>query len=68
MEVDTANIHLQMKSLEQSHAQDTLELVLATGYLKKLLVNSNIKQYLIKNHPEIYSEFEAITKGNSNES
>jgi hypothetical protein len=35
MEVDTANIHIQIKSLEQSYAQDTLNSVLATGYLKK---------------------------------
>jgi hypothetical protein len=67
MEVDTANIHLQIKSLEQSYAQDTLNSVLATGYLKKMLANNNIKQYLEKNHNDIYSQFESIIKLSSND-
>ncbi|RZG68433.1 chromosome partitioning protein ParB [Acinetobacter bouvetii] len=62
IENDRANLHVQFKILEQDYAQDTLNLVLATGYLKKLLSNNNIKNYLIKNHPDIYTEFETITK------
>lgn len=68
IENDRAKLHIQFKILEQSYAQDTLNLVLATGYLKKLLGNNNIKNYLIKNHPEIHSEFEAIIKATANES
>ena len=56
------------KIIEQNYAQDTLNLVLATGYLKKLLSNNNVKNYLIKNHPEIFAEFEAIIKSTTNES
>ncbi|MBB4808829.1 glutaredoxin-related protein [Acinetobacter johnsonii] len=62
IENDRANLHVQFKILEQDYAQDTLNLVLATGYLKKLLSNNNIKNYLIKNHPDIYTEFETVTK------
>lgn len=62
IEIDSANLHLQIKLLEQNYAQDTLNSVLATGYLRKLLGNSNIKNYLEKNHIEIYSEFESIIK------
>ena len=68
IENDRAKLHIQFKILEQSYAQDTLNLVLATGYLKKLLGNNNIKNYLIKNHPEIHSEFEAIVKATASES
>lgn len=68
IENDRANLHIQFKILEQNYAQDTLNLVLATGYLKKLLSNNNIKNYLNKTHPEIFSEFEAIIKTNANES
>ena len=68
IENDRANLHVQFKILEQDYAQDTLNLVLATGYLKKLLSNNNIKNYLIKNHPEIFAEFEAIIKSTTNES
>ena len=68
IENDRANLHVQFKILEQNYAQDTLNLVLATGYLKKLLSNNNIKNYLIKNHPDIYAEFEAIINVNKSES
>lgn len=62
IENDRANLHVQFKILEQDYAQDTLNLVLATGYLKRLLSNNNVKNYLIKNHPDIYTEFENVTK------
>jgi hypothetical protein len=62
IENDRANLHVQFKILEQDYAQDTLNLVLATGYLKRLLSNNNVKNYLIKNHPDIYTEFETVTK------
>lgn len=62
IENDRANLHVQFKILEQDYAQDTLNLVLATGYLKKMLSNNNVKNYLIKNHPDIYTEFETVTK------
>lgn len=60
IEIDTANIHLNIKHLEQNYAQDTLNLVLAIGYLKKILGNNNIQQYLSKNHTDIYAELETI--------
>lgn len=62
IENDRANLHVQFKIFEQNYAQDTLNLVLATGYLKKLLSNNNVKSYLMKNYPEIFTEFETITK------
>ena len=65
IEIYTANIHLNIKLLEQNYAQDTLNLVLATGYLKKLLGNNKIEQYLARNYTEIYSEFESIIKSNT---
>lgn len=67
IENDRANLHVQFKILEQNYAQDTLNLVLATGYLKKLLSNNNVKNYLMKNYPEIFTEFETITKSALNE-
>lgn len=67
IENDRANLHVQFKILEQNYAQDTLNLVLATGYLKKLLSNNNIRNYLTKNHPEIYAEFETIININKSE-
>lgn len=65
IEIDSANLHLNIKLLEQNYAQDTLNSVLAIGYLRKLMGNKNIKNYLEKNHTEIQSEFESIIKFNS---
>lgn len=65
IEIDSANLHLHIKLLEQNYAQDTLNSVLATGYLRKLLGNNNIRNYLEKNHTEIFSEFESILKSSS---
>lgn len=67
IEIDTANLHLNIKLLEQNYAQDTLNLVLAKGYLKKILGNNYINEYLAKNHSEIHSEFESIIKSNTND-
>ncbi|MFD1436921.1 ParB N-terminal domain-containing protein [Acinetobacter sp. ANC 4282] len=65
IENDRANLHLQYKAIEQSYAQDTLNLVLAIGYLTKLVANTNVKNYLAKNHTDIFSGFEALIKTNS---
>ncbi|PVZ86907.1 chromosome partitioning protein ParB [Serratia sp. S1B] len=67
IENDRANLHIQFKILEQNYAQDTLNLVLAIGYLKKLLSNNNIESYLNKNHLEIYSELKAIVEASGTE-
>lgn len=67
IENDRANLQIQFKILEQSYAQDTLNLVLAVGYLKKLLSNNNIENYLKKNHLEIYSELKAIIQASATE-
>lgn len=65
IENDIASLHLQYKNIEQNYAQDTLNLVLAIGYLTKLILNINIRNYLAKYHPEILSGFESLIKLNS---
>lgn len=65
MENESANLHIQYKSIEQNYAQDTLNLVVAIGYLTKLTANPNIKDYLTKYHSEILSGFESLIKLNS---
>lgn len=65
IENDISNLHLQYKVIEQNYAQDTLNLVVAIGYLSKLLSNVNIKNYLTKYQPEILSGFEILINSNS---
>ncbi|WOE33932.1 plasmid partitioning protein RepB C-terminal domain-containing protein [Acinetobacter baumannii] len=65
IENDISNLHLQYKVIEQNYAQDTLNLVVAIGYLSKLLANTNIKNHLIKYQPEILTGFEILINSNS---
>lgn len=65
LESEIGNLHLQYKNIEQTYAQDTLELVLAIGYLTKLISNIDVKGYLSKNHPDLLVNFEALVKSSA---
>lgn len=65
LESEIGNLHLQYKNIEQTYAQDTLDLVLAIGSLSKLLANTLVKEYLRKNHPEILANFEVLVKSSA---
>jgi hypothetical protein len=60
MERESANLDREFKMVEQSYGADHLDLVLARGYLGKLLVNASIASYLAKAHPEIFGEFKKL--------
>jgi hypothetical protein len=42
-----------------------LQLVIASGYLSKLVANVEVKRYLNQHHPEILTEFRAIISATS---
>jgi hypothetical protein len=42
------------------YGQDVLNLVLAKGYLAKLLENESARQYVAQRHPDLMVEFESI--------
>lgn len=60
MENEMASLQRQYKLVEQTYGQDVLDLVLAKGYLSKLLGNAGIEKYLQRHHPEILREFKGI--------
>lgn len=45
---------------EQSYGTDHLDLVLAKGFLGKLLANAHVIRYLSQHHQEILSEFHKV--------
>jgi hypothetical protein len=57
MEREMSNLHGQYKMVEQTYGQDVLNLVLAKGYLSKLLENKSVARYLKQRLPEVLSEF-----------
>lgn len=60
MEREMGNLQGQYKLVEQTYGQDVLNLVLAKGYLAKLLENESARQYVAQRHPDLMVEFESI--------
>ena len=62
MEREMANLEGQFKLVEQSYGQDVLNLVLAKGYLAKLLDNEAVIRFLSQNQPDVLNEFSNIVQ------
>ena len=62
MERESTNLEREFKMVEQSYGTDHLDLVLAKGYLAKLLGNPRVVRYLHQNHPELMAEFLRIAE------
>lgn len=62
MEREMSNLQGQYKMVEQTYGQDVLNLVLAKGYLAKLLENKSVARYLKQRQPDVLAEFEVIVQ------
>lgn len=62
MERETASLEREFKLAEQSYGTDHLDLVLAKGYLAKLLANARVVRYLAQHHQDLLSEFQKIAE------
>lgn len=62
MEREMANLQGQYKMVEQTYGQDVLNLVLAKGYLSKLLENESVARYLQQRQPEVLIEFQKMVE------
>lgn len=62
MEKEMGNLQGQFKSIEQSYGQDVLNLVLAKGYLSKLLANEAVLRFLSMRQPEVLREFSNLVE------
>ncbi|MCL2591367.1 MAG: ParB N-terminal domain-containing protein [Betaproteobacteria bacterium] len=65
MEREMANLQGQYKLVEQTYAEDVLNLVLARGYLAKLLDNKLVVRYIKQRRPEVLEQFEVIVETTS---
>lgn len=61
MERESANLEREFKMAEQSYGTNHLDLVLAKGYLAKLLGNARVLRYLTQYQQEILAEFQKLT-------
>ena len=62
MERESANLEREFRIAEQSYGTDHLDLVLANGYLGKLLSNARVVRYLAQHQQEILSEFQKLVE------
>ncbi len=62
MEREMGNLQGQLKLVEQTYGQDVLMLVLARGYLGKLIDNKAVWQFLSRRQPEVLTQFESIVQ------
>ena len=62
METESARLQREFKMIEQDYGADHLDLVLASGYVGRLLTNARIVRFLAQSHPEILSEFQKIAE------
>lgn len=62
MERESTNLEREFKLIENEYGTDHLDLVLATGYLCRMLGNARIVGHLAQFFPEILAEFQSIAQ------
>lgn len=60
MERESANLDREFKMIEQTYGADHLDLVLATGYVGRLLGNARVVRHLAQHYADILAEFQKI--------
>ncbi|MCX2698618.1 plasmid partitioning protein RepB C-terminal domain-containing protein [Ochrobactrum chromiisoli] len=62
MESETANLEKEFKIAEEDYGKDNIDLVIATGYVGRLLENVRVVRQLAQYYPEILAEFQRISE------
>ena len=65
MEREMESLSGDFKQIEENHGKNVLNLVVAVGYVKKLLDNARVVRYLAQSYPEILTEFQKIVVSRS---
>jgi hypothetical protein len=60
LEKEMSQVQTQYKDAEENYGSDLLNLVVAKGYLTKLLGNDAVKSYITRHQPEILEHFELV--------
>ncbi len=60
MENEMVTLSRDFRLIADTHGDNTLHLVIVTGYLRKLLENNRVVHYLAQTYPEILSEFQKL--------
>lgn len=63
MEQESVKLDREFRLLEDSYGDDHLDLVIATGYVKRLIENARVVRQMAQHYPELLMEFQRITEG-----
>jgi len=61
MQHESENVDREFRRLELSYSSDNLDLMLATGYVNRLLGNVRVVRHLAQHHADILSEFQKLS-------
>ena len=62
MQGESENLSRELRQIEQSYSSDHLDLVLAIGYIKRLLGSARVVRYLAQNYAAILAEFQKLSE------
>ena len=65
IEREMETISQEMRTLEETHGRNTLNLVIVVGYLRKLLGNANVVKYLARKYADVLSQFQKLVESTS---
>ena len=60
MQRESENLDRELRVVEERYSSDNLDLVLAVGYVSRLLGNAQVVRYLAQHYGDILSEFQKI--------
>lgn len=67
MEREMSSLQDQYKTAEQTYGEDVLNLVLARGYIIKLLENHHVSRFLVQHQAEVMEQFTSLVQTTSME-
>ncbi len=65
MEREMATLGKEFRLIEESHGQNTLDLVVVVGYLRKLLENARVVRYMSQHFSDYLTEFQKLIDSRS---
>ncbi|MCC7085136.1 MAG: ParB N-terminal domain-containing protein [Pirellulales bacterium] len=65
IEREMETISQEMRTLEETHGRNVLNLVIVVGYLKKLLASASVVKYFARKHPDLLSQFQKLVETTS---
>lgn len=62
MEQESEKFDREFRLLEETYGESHLDLVLATGYVRRLIDNARGVRHMARHYPELLMDFQKITE------